>query len=214
MRPAYRRRAARRRRWLRRGAVLAAAVAAVVAALLISRPGSLEVRPIHEMPSDAVFFYQEDPAWAGDAMGNTGGTLGRDGDAVACLASLMAMEKLPAPFDGEVNPGTLNAWLGENGGYDGGGLNWKRVASLLGVKTSEVPLNGSASAALDALLQREIYPVARVTRPDVNRDHWVLIAGSVHGEYTIVDPLDPTGTLNSLGLYGNRIRAARYFEDA
>lgn len=213
MRPAYRRRAARRRKWLRRLAPVAVALLVVVALRLALRASGMIVRPLREMPCDAVFFYQEDAAWADDAMGDSGRTLGKSGDGVACLAALMAMEHLPAPFEGTVNPGTLNAWLSENGGYDAdGNPRWDHIAQLLGFRHTEKAAQGDVNAVLDRLIQAEVYPMARVKRPDTGAKHEVLLVGSVHGEYTIVDPLDPTGTLNTLGLYGNKIYGLRYFE--
>lgn len=215
VRPAYRRRALRRRRLLIR--LLAALVLAAVLAVtwqLATRMDSVEVRPKSEMPSVQAFFYQEDAAWADDMMGNSDRTLGKYGDGVACLASLMAMQHLSAPLEGEADPGNLNAWLSANDAYDGqGNLRWNQVAKLLGVKLTEKKAQRGLGAQMERLLQSEIYPIVRVRRPDTGRDHYVLVVGSVHGEYVIVDPLDPTDTPNTLGIYGNRISSMLYFHE-
>ncbi len=210
VRPACRRRAARRRVWLRRAAVALAVVAAILLVRRLVPPAGVVLQTRREFPCDPVYFYQQDPAWGGDAIGTSGKTVGLDGDGVCCLASLMAMQHIPAPFDGELSPGTLNAWLSENGGYDAGGaLKWGRVAELLGAKLSG-GYGARAASLLEELIQRQVYAVVRVKRPDTGKWHEVLIAGSVHGEFTIVDPLDPTGTLNTMGLYQNKIYDLRY----
>lgn len=174
--------------------------------------GGAEIRPELEMPCVPVYFYQEDPAWAGEAMGRTGTTLGKNGDGVCCLASMLAMREEALPFGDDVNPATLNAWLCANGGYDGrGSLRWARVARLLGLRLIHRQPGGILTREVDKLLQQGGAAVVRVRRPDVKRDHLVLLVGSVHGEYTIMDPLDPTGTLNTLGLYANRVYDLMYF---
>ncbi len=214
VRPAYRRRAMRRRRLIRRLLAALVFVAAVALAWdLAARVDSVEVRPKSEMPSVQTFFHQEDAAWKGDRMGDSERTLGEYGDGVSCLASLIQMQQLSVPLDGEPDPGTLNAWLSANDAYDGrGNLNWKKAAKLLGVKCGRKQARRGLGALLERLLQREIYPIVQVRMPDTGRDHYVLVVGSVHGEYVIVDPLDPTDTPNTLGLYGNRISSMIYFE--
>ena len=214
VRPAHRKRARQLREWLRPiGRLLAVAVAMLALGRLIW-PTSVVVKARREVPGSPEYFYQEDPAWSADVMGHSGKTLGRDGDAVACLASLLAMQPIPAPFEGDVDPGTLNAWLTENDAYDSeGGLKWERVAALLGVKAGQRQAQWGLDDRIESLLQREIYPIVTVRRPDTHRLHEVLVAGSVHGEFVIVDPLDPTGIPNSLALYGNRIRGLRYLEN-
>ena len=210
VRPAYRRRAARRRIWLRRAAVVLAIVAAVLLIRWLLPPSGVVLRTRREFPCDPVYFYQQDPAWSEAAIGATGKTVGLDGDDVCCLASLMAMQRIPAPFGGDLNPATLNAWLSEEDCYDAdGGLKWGKVAELLGAKLSG-GYGARAASLLEELIQRQVYAVVRVKRPDTGKWHEVLVVGSVHGEFTIVDPLDPTGTLNTMGLYQNKIYDLRY----
>ena len=62
------------------------------------------------------------------------------------------------------------------------------------------------------MLQAGIYPIVRVRRPDTGAFHDVLAVGTVHGEFVIVDPLDPTGIPNSLNLYNNRIYDVKYLK--
>ena len=212
VRPASRRRARRR---LRRARILAAALA-LIAILLIwrvaSRPDSVQVLPGREMPCVPVCFYQEDAAWSGERMGGSERTLGKDGDTIACLASMLAMRGL-SPLEGELNPGTLNAWLSANGAYDrGGDLDWGRTGRLLGLKAGRKRAWENPGELLDRLVSQERCAIVRVRRPDTGRMHEVLVVGSVHGEYTIMDPLDPTDTLNTLGLYQNRIYEMKYLE--
>ena len=136
VRPEYRRRARFRNRLI--AGLLAVAVVLVVALLANStvlRANGAVVLARRELPSVPVFFCQTDAAWAGEPMGDSGLTLGEAGDGVTCLAALIGMQQLVTPVEGEVNPGTLNAWLSENDAYDAGGrLDWSRAAALLGVQ--------------------------------------------------------------------------------
>ncbi len=115
--------------------------------------------------------------------------------------------------EGEVNPGTLNAWLSENGAYDASGsLNWQRAAGLLGVSLTQRQPGWGVGGTLEMLIRQEVYPVARVKQPGTGAYHDVLLVGSVHGEFQIMDPLDPSGEPNSLSVYGNRIYEIRYLK--
>ena len=62
------------------------------------------------------------------------------------------------------------------------------------------------------LIRQEVYPVARVKQPGTGAYHDVLLVGTVHGEFQIMDPLDPSGEPNSLSVYGNRIYDVRYLK--
>ena len=214
VRPGYRRRALFRRRLLT--GLLTTAL--LVAAVLIAHNTALRLNGAvvlaqRELPGMPVFFCQEDPAWSGDPMGPSGRALGEAGDGVTCLASLIAMQQLPTPIDGAVNPGSLNAWLSSCGAYDAqGNLDWSKAARLLGAELTERQPGWGVSRALEWLLQREIYPVVRVRRADTGAFHDVLVVGTVHGEFVIVDPLDASGTPNTLGIYDNRIYAVRYLK--
>ena len=215
VRPAYRKRALHRRKALLALLVLAALLAAsAVTVRLATHMDSVVVLAKRETPGMPEFFYQEDAAWSSDTLGDTDRTMGKCGDDVACLASLMSMQQLPIRVSGEINPGTLNAWLTENDAYDSdGGLIWSRVAGLLGMRAVEKQPQRGLDALMEALLQREIYPVVTVRRPDTGAKHEVLVVATVHGEFVIVDPLDPTGIPNSLSLYENRIYGLRYLEN-
>lgn len=210
-RPAARRQKRRRRRLVRVAAALMAFALMMWLAYRSAARDGIKVKPSREMPCVDVFFNQDDPAWSEEVMGDTGRTLGKDGDGVACLASLMAMQDIEAPFPGTLNPGTLNAWLSENDCYErDGDLKWSKVASLLGAKLVDKPARWGDEKLLDRLLQQEVYAVVEVRRPDVGKLHRVLLVGSMHGEYTIVDPLDGMDALNSLGIYRNRIYSLKY----
>ena len=181
---------------------------------LATRMDSVVVLARREMPSMPEFFYQQDPAWSEDTLGDSDRTLGKDGDSVACLTSLMAMQQLASPVLEDLDPGTLNAWLSENEAYDAHGeLNWQRVGALLGAKVVEKQPQRGLGALMESLLQREVYPIVAVKRPDTGARHAVLAVGTVHGEFVIVDPLDPTGIPNSLSLYNNTIYGLRYLEN-
>lgn len=196
---------------------LLAFVAVLAVILLVNslalRSGGAVVLARRELPSVPVFFCQTDAAWAGEPVGASGRTLGEAGDGVTCLAALIAMQRLKTPIEGEVNPGTLNAWLSENGAYDeSGGLDWQRAAELLGVGLTHRQPGWGIGGTLEMLLQREVYPVVLVKQPGTGAFHDVLLVGTVHGEFQIMDPLDPSGEPNTLGVYGNRIYDVRYLK--
>ncbi len=214
VRPEYRRRQSARRKLI--AGLLAFAV--VLAVILLANSSVLRssgavVLARRELPSVPVFFCQTDAAWAGERMGSSGRTLGEAGDGVTCLAALIEMQQLKTPVEGEVNPGTLNAWLSENGAYDeSGGLDWRRAAELLGVSLTERQPGWGIGDTLEMLLQQEVYPVARVKQPGTGAFHDVLLVGTVHGEFQIMDPLDSSGEPNALSVYGNRIYDVRYLK--
>ena len=73
----------------------------------------------------ALFFSQRDNQWAGDQMGNCGITLGTHGCAVAAAAMLLTS------FGVNVDPQTLNMFLGSNAGYAPGCLiRWDVAAAF------------------------------------------------------------------------------------
>ena len=214
-RPMLRRQRVRNRNRL---VALAAAVALLIIMLAMcreaSKPSAVVVVPSKEMPCVEVFFNQQDPAWSDDRMGDSGKTIGENGDTLSCLASLIAMQQIATPVGDDMNPGTLNAWLSAYDGYDGDGeLRWERIADLLGVKLTRRTARRGDDELIDRLLDAEFYPIVEVLRPDTGRMHSVLIVGSVHGEYTIVDPLDGMDALNTLGLYENAIYTITYLEN-
>ena len=214
VRPEYRRRARLRNKLI--AGLLAVAVVLVVLLLANStvlRSNGAVVLARRELPSVPVFFCQTDAAWADAPMGASGRTLGEAGDGLTCLAALIEMQQLKTPIEGEVNPGTLNAWLSENGAYDAtGSLNWQRAAALLGVSLTERQPGWGIAGTLEMLIQQEVYPVVRVKQPGTGTLHDVLLVGTVHGEFQIMDPLDSSGEPNSLSVYGNRIYDVRYLK--
>jgi len=200
------------KRLRRRLAAVAAAAVIVAACWLSPKLYGAVITAGREIPSVPVFFCQRDAAWSGDALGRTGRTLGEGGAEVACLASLLSMQRIaPEGLAGSVDPGTLNAWLTERDAYgEDGRLDWTRVGELLGVDAVEVPAGYGLDRRVEGLLEREVYPIARVRRGGAVHD--VLVVGSVHGEFLIADPMDPAGAPDSLADYGNRVRGLRYLD--
>ncbi|MBQ8110662.1 MAG: hypothetical protein IJ124_10935 [Clostridia bacterium] len=212
LRPGYRRRRLQRRRRLWRALAAAAAVAlAALGMRLLASSGGVVVLPKREVPSDPVFFYQLDEAWSGDAMGATGRTLGEGGDSVVCLTSLLVMQRIHVPFTGAINPGAVNAWLGASDAYEADGkIRWSAVGQLLGVELTEERARGGMAATLDALIDSGQCAIVTVKGPEDGRLHDVLLVGSNHGKFMVIEPLDPSGALTSLEVYGDRIYAMRY----
>jgi len=74
--------------------------------------------------STTVVFGQQNPIWSKDFMGTGGGTIGRYGCLMCCLASILAN----AGYD--TDPRRLNNWLNKNGGYQPGSANLASFSSI------------------------------------------------------------------------------------
>ncbi|MBJ7257988.1 MAG: C39 family peptidase, partial [Chthoniobacterales bacterium] len=74
--------------------------------------------------SDVPHFAQNDPRWSWETLGNTPGTLGEEGCAVASAAMVLAS------YGADLDPGRLNAHLRDNGGFtDRGWLYWEKACT-------------------------------------------------------------------------------------
>ena len=70
-------------------------------------------------------FAQNDPRWADDQLGPTPSTMGEEGCAVSSAAMLLAF------YGQDVDPGRLNSYLSDNGGYTPEGwLYWDKSGRL------------------------------------------------------------------------------------
>ncbi|MBE7158833.1 MAG: hypothetical protein INR62_10460, partial [Rhodospirillales bacterium] len=109
----------RRRRWL--WGLVVAVVVLVVAGLVAGGRYEFGKRPLPpsggcyfvrrvELPVD--LFLQGDPKWGHDPLGNSVHNLGQVGCAMTSAAMVMRF------YGVDTDPGRLNVYLRENGGYD------------------------------------------------------------------------------------------------
>lgn len=118
----------------------------------------------------------------------------------------------------DTNPGLLNEWLKENGGYSGGGIiNWAKAVTI-GEGISYHGIIDFAGAADLDFIKNEInngYPViARMGYKGTS--HYVVICGYQQDTFFVNDPWyeDPGHTINSIRMQGDMEVMYDDFEDA
>lgn len=166
--------------------------------------------------------FQEAPAaWGDDALGTSGcpdtiATTGCLVTAFACVLDYYGIEVVLPASGGRISgsdPGALNAWLKENGGYghcasDGAGnccLEWSRLPPSLALRTyyntSETGIDLQAVARINSALAQGKPVIAGVhwgqpcgADPGRSEDcHWVVITAQAYGTVVILDPYNPDG---------------------
>ena len=216
------------RRSLRAGSRLPlAGVSVLLLCALFS--GSVVAAPIalpRAVPSFNQAYYDGPGAWGACPLG-TGGCpdqLGTTGCLVTAFASVLAYHgvELTIPAGAScsgrtqtgMNPGILNDWLRENGGFgqcsqDPAGsccLEWQRLPSAVTLtrhsNRSDVGLNPVAAVVIDHALRQGHPVVAGVhwgafcsgSTGQSEDCHWVVLSGKVGDTYSIVDPVNPDRT--------------------
>ena len=146
-------------------------------------------------------YRQDDPRWASDRLGRSGGNLASHGCTIASVA--MGLHG----YGIEVTPGELNRWLHENDGYDGNGrLKWAAINR----RFPEVAVEWQrplTHESLDAALRSGELAVVRIALSN-GLEHWVLVVGKRDKTYLVRDPLAPYA-LTHLDSYGSPIMALR-----
>jgi hypothetical protein len=157
-------------------------------------------------------FYQNG-LWGGDLYDHTSSTIGGIGCALTCMAMVLSA------YGVDVDPGELNTWMNENGGFNKDNkLQWKSLYNYpnsplerytdngIGLKTDPVtgktniiPIKLPDMTNLETELAAGRPVIAQVLNTDSNNNHWVVITGKTSsGDYYILDPNGkPRVTLNS-----------------
>jgi len=141
---------------------------------------------------DVPHFFQHDARWAGDPLGPSNSTLGREGCAVACGAMLLNF------YGADTDPQRLNRFLiHHDRGYTGNGwLWWEDAADMTGGAIVHAYESDPSYHLIDENLKRGNPVIVRVTFP--NRvTHFVVIAGKSGFDYLVEDP----GVGGQKGLY-------------
>jgi hypothetical protein len=156
---------------------------------------------------DVPQFFQGDPRWSADPLGPTPATLGAEGCAVSSAAMVLAS------YGADVDPGRLNAFAIQHGGYTPEGwLYWEAAAAYPPAIARKAYEDKPSYALIDRNLLAENPVIVRVRYPG-GGTHFVVIVGKRGFDYLIRDP----GRGGTRGVYplkdlGVPIEALRFFE--
>lgn len=162
-------------------------------------------------PENIVYFYQKNPAWQSDALGNSVYTMGDSGCLTCCVAAILQMQEIPVDdLAADADAGAVNRFFSEKCIYDGeGNLQWDVLEQVTGVSVVKQEASELDDGALDAYLAQGHYPIVRVRVGGDGSYHYVLIVCSRDGEYWCMDPLEETQTLVPLSAFGGKVYAVR-----
>jgi hypothetical protein len=152
-------------------------------------------------------FAQADPRWADDELGPASSTMGEEGCAVSSAAMVLAF------YGQDVDPGRLNAFLTNCGGYTPEGwLYWEKAADFHPGLVRHAYEDLPSYFLIDSNLERGNPVIVRIHLAN-GITHFVVIAGKDGFDYLIQDPA--SGGVN--GVYPLRklapeIEALRFYE--
>jgi hypothetical protein len=127
-------------------------------------------------------FAQADPRWGGDRLASTPNTLGAEGCAVTSAAMVLA------GYGMDIDPGRLNAFLVENGGYtERGWIYWEAAALYEPGKVRHAYEDLPSYRLIDWNLLKGNPVIVRV-RPPGRGTHFVLVVGKSGFDYIAQDP--------------------------
>lgn len=139
-------------------------------------------------------FSQRDPEWADVKVGTGRQTLAQTG-CLVCAAASVVVDSGQTQYD----PGSLNRWLGRNGGFVGGNLFVFGVLSKLNLTLTRIVDCHVALAPMGdvkATLVDGGYVLAKVDfRPHTRfvDQHWVRIISVSDDDCEMMDPYLPLG---------------------
>ncbi len=152
-------------------------------------------------------FAQADPRWAEDELGPAPSTMGGEGCAVSSAAMVLAF------YGQDIDPGRLNAFLSNSGGYTPQGwLYWEKAADYRPGLARHAYEDLPSYFLIDWNLRHGNPVIVRVHLPN-GITHFVVIVGKTGFDYLIQDPAE--GGVN--GVYPLRklapeIEALRFYE--
>ena len=152
-------------------------------------------------------FAQDDPRWADDELGPAPSTMGEEGCAVSSAAMVLAF------YGQDIDPGRLNAFLSDSGGYTPQGwLYWEKAADYHPGLVRHAYEDLPSYFLIDSNLERGNPVIVRIHLLN-GVTHFVVIAGKDGFDYLIQDPA--SGGVN--GVYPLRklapeIEALRFYE--
>jgi hypothetical protein len=152
-------------------------------------------------------FAQNDPSWAEEELGPAPSTMGEEGCAVSCAAMVLAF------YGQDIDPGRLNTFLADHGGYTPQGwLYWEKAADFHPGLARHAYEDLPSYFLIDSNLERGNPVIVRVHLSN-GITHFVVIVGKAGFDYLIQDPA--SGGLN--GVYPLRelapeVEALRFYE--
>jgi hypothetical protein len=151
-------------------------------------------------------FLQGDPRWRDDPLGDTPGTLGGEGCAIASASMVLGHYRM------SVDPKHLNRFLREHNGFEGQGwLRWESAAEFAPGLIEKAYEDLPSFLRIDWNLLRGNPVIVRIRRP-AGITHFVVIVGKRGLDYLIRDPAGSGGGLvypfRELGV---PIEALRYY---
>ena len=151
-------------------------------------------------------FYQADPRWGEERLADTPGTLGGEGCAVASAAMVLSHYGI------DTDPGRLNHFLTEYGGYEGRGwIRWESAAEFSPRIVEKAYEDAPSYFLIDRNLLRGTPSIVRIKRRD-GITHFVVIVGKRGFDYQIRDPAGSGGgRIYPFRELGVPIEALRYY---
>jgi hypothetical protein len=162
-----------------------------------------------ELVIDIPQFFQHDPRWGKDLLGQTPATLGAEGCAISSAAMVMGF------YGMDVDPKRLNRFLTEQGGFEGKGwLKWESAAEFSPGLVEKAYEDLPSYARIDWNLLHGNPVIIRIRRPG-GITHFVVIVGKRGFDYLIRDPVGwrngGVGGIYPLAQLGVPIEALRYY---
>lgn len=132
-------------------------------------------------PITVTYCAQDDPAWANDALAETGYTMQQEGSIFACLSMMLEVNEGIS-----VTPGELNALFMENGLYENGtAANIAKLHTLYPGASFSAPSDFNGEDITKELRKGRICMV-RVLRGE--NVHWLAVVGSDGNTFLVLDP--------------------------
>ena len=132
-------------------------------------------------PITVTYCAQDDPAWADDALAETGYTMQEEGSIFACLSMMLEVNEGIS-----VTPGELNALFMENGLYENGtAANIAKLHTLYPGASFSAPADFNGEDITKELRKGRICMV-RVLRGE--NVHWLAVVGSDADTFLVLDP--------------------------
>ncbi|MGH9764317.1 MAG: hypothetical protein ACREAC_26070, partial [Blastocatellia bacterium] len=159
--------------------------------------GKGRIRPMLQL--SVAFFSQVDPRWSGNQLGTCSGTtIGSAGCAISCIAMAGAHEV------SNFNPASLNTYLTNNGGYQGGCLVvWGAAANIDGSGGLTYLGTGSVSSAANLKSQLDSGHYLIATSARFSSHFGIIIgyngAGTNLSDFYYLDPQDSSAVFRAVG---------------
>jgi hypothetical protein len=152
-------------------------------------------------------FAQSDPLWADDQLGPTPSSMAEAGCAVCSAAMVLAF------YGQDIDPGRLNTFLSENGGYTSEGwLYWEKAADYHPGAARHAYEDLPSYYLIDSNLERRNPVIVRIRLPN-GVTHFVVIIGKEGFDYLIQDPAAAGANgVHPLRILAPQIEALRFYE--